>query len=91
MLFENREDLKLVVASNVRFFRRSLFITQLEFARLLGIHPLTYNGYEIGKNAFPLYVLVSICNLYHLSLDNFVDPMFPLKYSSPAGAADQRR
>ena len=78
MLFNNPEDLNLTVASNVRFFRKSLSLSQREFARVLGLNPLTYKGYEICKSAFPLYVLVLICELYDLSLDDLVDPLFPL-------------
>lgn len=55
-------------------------MTQVEVARILGTSQTMYARYERGANEMPIHHLVTLCRLYNVSADFFLD-----------SAPDQRR
>lgn len=61
--------LKFILSSRITFLRKENRLTQSECASLLGINRVTYAGYESGRTEMPFSVLLSIADLYNVSLD----------------------
>lgn len=52
--------------------RKAKKITQTELAKQLGIHQVTYNGYEQEKREPSIDVLCKIADFYNVSLDYLI-------------------
>ena len=60
---------KQLVCSQLSQLRKDAGYKQTYVARRIGVAESTLSGYEIGKNAPPLEVLVRLADLYNVSLD----------------------
>ena len=78
------QERKAIVAEMIRELRKTKGYQQKEIAKMLGISPQTYNGYERGRNEPPIEVLVRISYLYDLPVDILVqrDRMHKLNESA---------
>lgn len=63
---------KLMVSEMLCELRKAKGIPQKEVAKILGISPQTYNGYERGRNEPPIEILVRISFLYEVPIDALV-------------------
>lgn len=62
-------NLQFDVAARVAAERRRIRCTQADFAKRIGVNPLTYRGYENGRSQIPLVVLWRIADFLDLSVD----------------------
>ena len=67
----------------MRGLREDNDLTQAQVAEILGTSQTMYARYERGANEMPIRHLISLCRLYNVSADYFLDtapnPEFPLK------------
>ena len=57
----------------VRGLREDNDLTQQQVADILGTSQTMYARYERGANEMPLHHLVTLCKLYNVSADYFLD------------------
>lgn len=57
----------------LRGLREDHDLTQSQVAQLLGTSQTMYARYERGANELPLRHLVTLCHLYNISADFFLD------------------
>ena len=57
------------VAARVAAERRHIRYTQADFAKAIGVNPLTYRGYENGRSKIPLVVLWRVADFLDISVD----------------------
>lgn len=57
----------------LRGLRKDHDLTQSQVAQLLGTSQTMYARYERGANELPLRHLVTLCHLYNISADFFLD------------------
>lgn len=60
---------KQFIAESLIALRQSKNYTQKQVAEFLGIHPVTYNGYEKAKNEPSAETVVRLAYLYHVPTD----------------------
>lgn len=62
----------LQLADNLRKYRDSFHYTQKELARLINISRQAYSNYETGKRDPDLDLLIKLCDVYQITLDQLV-------------------
>ena len=60
---------KQLIAESLTLLRNAHNYTQKQVAEFLGIHPVTYNGYEKAKNEPSAETIVRLSYLYHVPTD----------------------
>lgn len=68
-----------MVQDNIKELRKTLLLTQEQFAKDLGITKTTISTYENGRRKIPDSILISICNKYNVNMDYLKtgkEPMF---------------
>lgn len=70
------------IGQNIRRLRKERNMTQLHLAKIVNLHRATLSSYELGKRLPDIFILISIADAFHVSLDVLVDREFP-----PAGPA----
>ncbi len=60
---------KQLIAESLTLLRKARNYTQKEVAEFLGIHPVTYNGYEKAKNEPSAEMIVRLSYLYQVPTD----------------------
>jgi len=67
----------------IRGLREDNDLTQQQIADILGTSQTMYARYERGANQMPLHHLITLCKLYNVSADYFLDtfpnPKLPTK------------
>lgn len=53
-------------------FRTGLGISQIEFAKILGINRSTYQNYESGRLTIPLKLMGLLVKIYNINLNEWV-------------------
>ncbi len=61
------------LTEKMRFLREDNDLTQAQVAAHLGTSQTMYARYERGANELPLRHLVSLCRLYNVSADYFLE------------------
>ena len=61
------------LTEKLRFLREDNDLTQAQVAAYLGTSQTMYARYERGANELPLRHLVSLCRLYNVSADYFLE------------------
>ncbi|WP_278943038.1 helix-turn-helix domain-containing protein [Anaerotruncus colihominis] len=64
-------------AKNLKEYRLSFGLTQMEMAHFLGITERGYRYYENGQREPNLYTLVTIADYLNVSLDDLIGRKFP--------------
>lgn len=64
--------LRSLISDRIKWVRFRFRLTQYEFAQSIDVNYYTYRGYENCRSDVPIYVLVKIANLYHVSMDYLV-------------------
>lgn len=69
--------LKECVCLRLRLMRVCRGLTQKQVAHDLGLNPITYSGYELGRSEMSYSVLVKVARYFDCTLDSllFVDEM----------------
>ncbi len=57
----------------LRGLREDNDLTQAQVAQLLGTSQTMYARYERGANELPIHHLITLCRLYNISADYFLD------------------
>ena len=60
------------IGKNLKELRKSLKLSQSEFAKKCGISQTTYSHYETGSHLITTSTAYAICKTYHYSMDNLV-------------------
>ena len=61
------------IGRNIRRLRKERNMTQLHLAEMLHLHRATLCSYELGKRLPDIFILISIADAFHISLDMLVD------------------
>ena len=70
------------IGRNIRRLRKERNMTHLNLARKINLHRATLSAYELGKRLPDIFILISIADAFHVSLDVLVDRDF--RPASPA-------
>lgn len=66
---DNKQNIRLKIAKNIRAVRLDKGIKQVEVASYLKIDKSNYSKYELGKLEPNIYMLISLSKLYGVSVD----------------------
>lgn len=66
---ENVKDYKKIISANIKKYRREKGMTQKELADALGVKNTTVSMWEVGSNLMPAEVLVEVCRVLGVSLN----------------------
>ena len=75
---ENKKTITLInlnkesIGKKLKDLRKSLKLSQTEFAKKCGISQTTYSHYETGSHLITTSTAYAICKTYHYSMDNLV-------------------
>lgn len=64
-----RDAYRVIIASRIRSERITANMTQEEVSSQINTNALTYRGYENCKSDIPIFYLVRIADLFHVSMD----------------------
>ena len=64
------KKIKKIIASNLREFRKQNKYTQKELANKLGVSHNAISSWENGTNSIDIDILVEICNLFNITLND---------------------
>lgn len=67
---------KIRIDEQLKSIRTDSKKTQRELASSLNIHPVTYNGWELGKSEPNIAALCKLADYYHITLDYLVGRQF---------------
>ncbi len=70
------DQIRYVLAKNIRKLRREAHLTQDKFARKIGVSKSTISKYEKGENFFPLEKLPIIVKALDCKVDDLFEPIF---------------
>ena len=65
------------IGQNIRQLRKERNMTQLHLAKKINLHRATLSSYELGKRLPDIFILISIADAFHVSLDVLVDRTSP--------------
>lgn len=60
------------IGQNIRRLRKERNMTQLHLANIINLHRATLSSYELGKRLPDIFILISIADAFHVSLDMLV-------------------
>lgn len=63
------KDYKKIISANIKKYRREKGMTQKELADALGVKNTTVSMWEVGSNLMPAEVLVEVCRVLGVSLN----------------------
>jgi len=64
------------ISQNIKYFRKSLNLTQEQLAKLLNGKKSLISNYENGYSTPDIYTLIKLADIFHVSLDELVDRDF---------------
>lgn len=68
----SNSDTKNAIAANIRFFRRSMKLTQGELAEKLCGKKSLVSNYENGYSVPDIFTLIELANIFDVTLDELV-------------------
>lgn len=74
MRSERDQAFGVAVGAQVVRRRQECEMSQAELARRLGIKQVTLSGYEMGRTAFSLYLLLRVASLLKVSFAELIGP-----------------
>lgn len=63
---------ELKISENIRFYRKSLGLTQEQLANLLNSKKSLISNYENNHSTPDIYILVKLADIFQISLDELV-------------------
>ena len=61
------------IGENIRFYRKSLGLTQEQLASKLNGKKSLISNYEHNYSTPDIFVLIKLANIFHITLDELVD------------------
>ena len=80
-LYPAEKEWKANFCENLLFLRKKAKLSQSELAEKFGLSGNTFSKYECGESVPPMKILIGLCNLYHVHLDE----LFATKLSESGG------
>lgn len=68
----NKQTIQDTISTNIVFYRRQFQMTQLELAQRLNFSDKLISSWERGERTPDIYALVSLSNLFGVSLDTLI-------------------
>lgn len=80
-LYPSEKEWKANFCENLFFLRKRAKLSQSELAEKFDLSGNTFSKYECGESIPPMKILIGLCNLYHVHLDE----LFATKLSESGG------
>ncbi len=70
------------LSDNIKFYRKSLGLTQKQLALYLDANNTLISNYETGYSVPDIYVLIKLADIFEITLDELVGREFEVKTKS---------
>lgn len=67
---KNQDNLKNIVAQNIKIYRKKAGLTQKQLAELLGVKNTAVSNWENGQNSIDTEILFKFCKIFNITLND---------------------